>query len=177
LEIVLVENSDDDVALLRRAFQVVSTECSLKVFAGAADAWRYLDALEPGHDQNPDLVVLDLHLPDSTGDLLLKRLRAALPHLKDIPVAVVSNHEKLMKQLEPGSFQAMFEKTASLRAMENLGDKPAQPRCCHQGIFPAVNFPAAQDGVVRLPPRKPAGSEPSSEYCRVAAPFPKKTFI
>ena len=40
-------------------------------------------------DRRPDLVLLDLHLPDMPGEEALARLRAA-PRTRDIPVITVS---------------------------------------------------------------------------------------
>jgi CheY-like chemotaxis protein len=46
-------------------------------------------ALELAAQHQPDLVLLDLHLPDMPGEEVLQRLRAD-PRTKDIPVVVVS---------------------------------------------------------------------------------------
>jgi len=57
--------------------------------------WRVLPALQGGlgvelaRDHHPDLVLLDLHLPDMPGAEVLRRLRAD-PRTADIPVVVVS---------------------------------------------------------------------------------------
>jgi CheY-like chemotaxis protein len=46
-------------------------------------------ALELAHDHRPDVIVLDLHLPDLTGQQVLQRLRAD-PRTRGIPVIVAS---------------------------------------------------------------------------------------
>ena len=61
----------------------------------ARPAWRVLPALQGGlgvelaREHRPDLVLLDLHLPDVPGDEVLRRLRAD-PRTATIPVVVVS---------------------------------------------------------------------------------------
>ena len=61
----------------------------------ARPKWRVLPALQGGlgvelaREHRPDLVLLDLHLPDIPGDEVLRRLRAD-PRTATIPVVVVS---------------------------------------------------------------------------------------
>jgi CheY-like chemotaxis protein len=61
----------------------------------ARPGWRLLPALQGGlgvelaREHRPDLVLLDLHLPDIPGDEVLRRLRAD-PRTAAIPVVVVS---------------------------------------------------------------------------------------
>jgi len=111
LEIVIVEDSEDDVALLRRALSGLNHwECTVTSFGVCSDALGYLSKLESSGKIYPDLLVLDLQLPDGSGTKFLKNLRATAPHLDHLPVAVVSNHFPLRQQIEPGSVQACFEK-------------------------------------------------------------------
>jgi CheY-like chemotaxis protein len=46
-------------------------------------------AIELAHEHQPDVIVLDLHLPDLPGRDVLHRLRAD-PRTRDIPVVIVS---------------------------------------------------------------------------------------
>ena len=110
LEIVLVEDSADDATLLRRAFNVFESSPAMRVFNGSLEAFKYLTELKATGARNPDLLVLDLQLPDCPGNLLLKNLRNHAPHLKDVPVAVVSNHIPLREQIDQDSVHACFEK-------------------------------------------------------------------
>ena len=45
--------------------------------------------LELAREHQPDLILLDLHLPDMLGDEVLRRLQAD-PRTRDIPVVVLS---------------------------------------------------------------------------------------
>ena len=57
--------------------------------------WKTISALrgeagiELTRDKKPDLILLDLHLPDLPGTVVLHRLRAT-PATADIPVVVIS---------------------------------------------------------------------------------------
>ncbi len=45
--------------------------------------------LDLAREHHPDLILLDVHLPDMTGDEVLRRLKAE-PPIADIPVIVIS---------------------------------------------------------------------------------------
>jgi CheY-like chemotaxis protein len=47
------------------------------------------DGLRVAREQRPDLVLLDLHLPDINGDAVLERLRSS-PETRAIPVLMLS---------------------------------------------------------------------------------------
>jgi DNA-binding response OmpR family regulator len=59
--------------------------------AHVASAWEYL--LQTAGDRRPDLVLLDLNLPDLPGVELCRRLRATAG-LRDVPLAVFSNWDQ-----------------------------------------------------------------------------------
>ncbi|MGV3774781.1 MAG: response regulator [Verrucomicrobiales bacterium] len=109
IQIIIVEDSPDDVALLRRALNVEESP-DIKVFRGGLEALRYFHGLGINSDQIPDLVVLDLQLPDLSGAKFLEKLKEAAPSIRNIPVAVVSNHIPLRQQIEEGSVLGCFEK-------------------------------------------------------------------
>jgi len=83
--VVTVLAIEDDVAnirLLERAMQRVDHVVLLTAIQGSL-------GLELAADQRPDLILLDLHLPDIPGETVLERLRAD-PATAAIPVAVCS---------------------------------------------------------------------------------------
>ncbi|HEX6913397.1 MAG TPA: ATP-binding protein, partial [Longimicrobium sp.] len=67
----------------------------VETFLGSRPAWRLVPALqgrigvELAREHRPDLVLLDLHLPDISGEEVLRRLRAD-PRTEHIPVVIIS---------------------------------------------------------------------------------------
>jgi PAS domain S-box-containing protein len=80
--ILYIENDDANVELARRAFALcdnVEFRVARTGAAGLGDAAR----------ERPDVILLDLHLPDMAGETVLDSLRDD-PRTSDVPVAVLS---------------------------------------------------------------------------------------
>lgn len=76
---VLIVEDDDDVAALHE--RLISRTPGFAVAGRAATLRAALQGLT---DVEPDLVLLDMHLPDGSGLDLLRRLRAARPDAFDV---------------------------------------------------------------------------------------------
>jgi signal transduction histidine kinase/FixJ family two-component response regulator len=91
-------------------------------------------ALDLARQHHPDLVLLDLHLPDMPGEQVLARLRAD-PTTSDIPVVVLSADatQHHIDQLTAAGASAYLTKPISVRALlhtidQQLGEPhPADP--------------------------------------------------
>jgi CheY-like chemotaxis protein len=79
--------------------------------------------LELARDHRPDLILLDLHLPDLPGFEVLQRLRAD-PLTRQIPVAVLSADatERQVERLLEGGAQAYLTKPIDVGAFLTLVD-------------------------------------------------------
>lgn len=62
--------------------------------------------LELARDHRPDVILLDQHLPDVSGEVVLQRLKAD-PELRLIPVVIVS------AEATPGRVRRMLDRGAS----------------------------------------------------------------
>jgi signal transduction histidine kinase/ActR/RegA family two-component response regulator len=80
--VLYVEDNRSNVRLLERLL-VRRPGVELVAAAGGTAALRMIS------DRQPDLVLLDLHLPDMSGEEVLRRISAA-PATRSIPVAVLS---------------------------------------------------------------------------------------
>ncbi|MGI9258924.1 MAG: response regulator transcription factor [Gammaproteobacteria bacterium] len=81
----------DDHPIVRQGLtQLIGAESDLDVCGDAASVDEALDLLESAE---PDVVILDLSLPDSDGLELLKQIRKETRHL---PVLVLSMHDESM---------------------------------------------------------------------------------
>ncbi len=80
--VLLIDDQPANVALVERVFQ---TRDDLRLFA-AVDG---RDGLAQARERRPDLILLDLHLPDIQGDEVVRRLHTER-RTTDIPVLVLS---------------------------------------------------------------------------------------
>ena len=80
--ILLIDDQNTNVSLIER---VLETRTNLRLFT-AADG---RGGLALARKQTPDLILLDLHLPDMGGDEVIRRLRLEA-RTRDVPVVVLS---------------------------------------------------------------------------------------
>jgi CheY-like chemotaxis protein len=80
--VLYIEDNNSNLRLVER---VVKQRAGLKLLA----AIQGDIGLEMALQQKPDLILLDLHLPDMAGEEVLRRLRQH-ESTRDIPVAVIS---------------------------------------------------------------------------------------
>ena len=85
LHILLVEDNPADVLLTRMAIEESGLAQQLMTIADGESALAYLRVT----DRLPDLILLDLNLPELDGFAMLEDLRK-LPHCANVPVAVLS---------------------------------------------------------------------------------------
>ncbi|MGZ4618805.1 MAG: response regulator [Frankiaceae bacterium] len=92
IEILLVEDNPGDVELTERALRAAEIDNHLTVASYGADALAHLRSV-PGEAVGlPQLILLDLYLPDMSGFDLLASLKAD-PRLRRIPVVVMTSSE------------------------------------------------------------------------------------
>lgn len=91
--ILLVDDSENDLFLMRRAFEKAEFNNPLQEVHNGADAIAYLKGEEPYDDRSkhplPILMLLDLNMPMKDGFEVLQWLRAQ-PGLKRLTVAVLT---------------------------------------------------------------------------------------
>ena len=76
---------EDNLSNLKLIETILSTKPEVKLLS----AMQGGIGLELARRHRPDLILLDLHLPDIDGDVVLARLRAE-PQTRDIPVVMLS---------------------------------------------------------------------------------------
>jgi len=81
--VLYIEDNEANLQLVRR---ILALQGDRFRFIGAADG---LSGLEHARTVQPDLILLDLHLPEIDGEVVLQRLRED-PLTRDIPVVVLS---------------------------------------------------------------------------------------
>ena len=92
--ILLVEDNEDDIFLMRRIFQKEKIAALLQVVTDGKQAVQYLEGTEVYADRTrfpiPQMVFLDLKLPYLNGFDVLARVRET-PELSTLPVAILSS--------------------------------------------------------------------------------------
>jgi len=90
VSILLVEDNAADVHLVRESLALHKIRNELAVLSDGATAVQYLDAVDSSAVTCPQLVILDLNLPKTTGREVLKRIRQS-PRCAKIPVVILSS--------------------------------------------------------------------------------------
>src|SRR5438067_7200202 len=92
--ILLIEDNEDDVFLLRRALKKALLEASIEVIEDGQKAMDYFEraatSVKAGKNALPDVVLLDLKLPFVLGIEVLTFIRSR-PELKDLNVIVLTS--------------------------------------------------------------------------------------
>ncbi|HEV7403098.1 MAG TPA: response regulator [Chthoniobacteraceae bacterium] len=93
IEILLVEDNPDDIALTRRAFWKARIANPLHVVRDGAEALEFLFATGPYAGRRaadlPGVILLDLNLPQITGLEVLRRIKSD-PRTREVPVVVLT---------------------------------------------------------------------------------------
>jgi CheY-like chemotaxis protein/anti-sigma regulatory factor (Ser/Thr protein kinase) len=80
--VLYIEDNLDNVKLVQR---VLANRPGISLVTAMQGSL----GIDLAREHHPDLILLDVHLPDQTGDQVLKRLRT-IPETQDIPVVVIS---------------------------------------------------------------------------------------
>lgn len=91
----------DDHSLFREG--VAHTLSRHEDFEIVAEAGNAADALDRARAYLPDIVLLDINLPDRPGIDVVKDLQAELPYCKVIMLTVLEDHESLMAAITNGA--------------------------------------------------------------------------
>ncbi len=92
-QILIVEDNNADVFLIREAIQLAGVDADLHVVRDGRAATNFLDAADAAEAApSPDLVLLDLNLPKKNGDEVLRHLRNS-PRCRRAQVLVVTSSD------------------------------------------------------------------------------------
>lgn len=89
LVVLLVEDSDDDILIVERAFKTLGLGHDLRAVATGEEALAQLEA----GTVRPDLVLLDINLPGLSGFEVLRRMRNNQA-VRTVPITVLSASER-----------------------------------------------------------------------------------
>jgi len=137
--ILIVEDNDDDVALIRRAFKQCKISNDLQFMTDGERAMDYIEGVSPYDDRSafpfPILVLLDLKLPRKSGLEVLEWMKHK-SFLKRLPVVVLTSSKEnkdinraydlgvnsyLIKPVEFGDLRAIVEQVHLYWVLTNVG--------------------------------------------------------
>lgn len=124
LRILLVDDSEDDTLMAKKAFAAMGFKHSLTTVADASEALDYLHCRGKYSGRKPvlpDLMLLDISLPMMDGFALLRRLKAD-PAFKKIPVTMLttsSSRDDITRSYEYGA-ASFITKPASFECFKDV---------------------------------------------------------
>jgi CheY-like chemotaxis protein len=124
INILLAEDNPADVFLIRESLKEHGIEFALEVTENGEQAMARLDELRDGSgDGTPDLVVLDLNLPQIDGTELLRHLRN-IPRLAGLPVVIFTSSDSTQDRQNAAMLGAMYiRKPVNLDEFMKIGQE------------------------------------------------------
>lgn len=108
----------DDHALVRKGlYTVLSLEEDISIIA-EADSGK--DAIELVKEMNPDVVLMDINLPDIDGIVVTKFLKASFPHTKVLALTMYSEVEYIKNFFSAGGIGYINKSFASEEVVQAI---------------------------------------------------------
>jgi DNA-binding response OmpR family regulator len=122
LRIVLVEDAEPDVLLVREALESCQLKFDLCVLDDGEKAVEYIDKLDGDAVDAPHLFLLDLNLPKKNGGQVLERLRQSAK-CNQIPVVILTSSDSPRDKAKASQYRATeyFQKPSGLEDFMKLG--------------------------------------------------------
>ena len=136
--IVLVEDNPLDVLVVRNLIEEVGIKCHLEVYSDGEEILRYLATLDAIEDPCPDLVLLDLNIPKSSGTEVLQWIRKSV-RCQELPVILLTSSDspRDREQAEKLGVAHYFRKPTDLDEDMKLGtlllQMPFDGHCTEHG--------------------------------------------
>jgi CheY-like chemotaxis protein len=126
--IIIVEDTESDFHLVKRAFDKAFTLCGLRWFKDGEEAARFL--LDPKHPL-PSLIVSDLKMPRMNGIELLRKVRSH-ERTKNIPFIILtsSNMESDRRIAEKNGVSEYWVKPLAFNSLIVVAEKIAHLAGC-----------------------------------------------
>lgn len=92
MNILLVEDNPGDVLLVQKALRECPFDIDLQIVNDGSEALDLLQSQEESSSKPPNLILLDLNLPKTNGQEVLRQVKSNQA-LKSIPVVVVTTSQ------------------------------------------------------------------------------------
>lgn len=110
----------DDAKFMRHLIKNILVEIGCEVVGEATDG---KEALEKYKELSPDVVTMDIVMPNVSGIDALKDIRASDPNAKVVMISAIDQREPLMEALKLGAVDYVvkpFEKDRVAQAMQRV---------------------------------------------------------
>ncbi len=107
----------DDALFMRNILRGIVTE---KGYVVAAEAASGIEAMKKLHTIHPDIILLDIILPDSNGLDLLQSIAAACPQSKVVVCSSIGQEQVVQKAMELGAKAFIRKPVTPERVVEVL---------------------------------------------------------
>lgn len=109
----------DDSVLIRKKLKSTLEKCKCNEILEAANG---TEAVELANKHNPDLVFMDIIMPDKDGIEALEEIKMFNQKIKVVMASSAGTKEHLRKALEKGAYD-FIQKPISLEAVTNIIEK------------------------------------------------------
>lgn len=110
----------DDAIFMRTVLKKMLAEAEFKVIGEAGNG---LQAIEMAKELQPDIVTLDITMPEMDGIAAIDKILEVSPNTKIIMCSAMGQHSKVVEAIKKGAKDFIvkpFEKTRVLQAIYNV---------------------------------------------------------
>ena len=110
----------DDAIFMRTVLKKILTDAEFTVLGEAGNG---LQAIEMAKQLQPDIVTLDITMPELDGIEAIEKILEVSPNTKIIMCSAIGQHHKVVESIEKGAKDFIvkpFEKTRVLQAVYNV---------------------------------------------------------
>ncbi len=110
----------DDAIFMRTVLKKMLTEANFTVVGEAGNG---LQAIEMAAQLHPDIVTLDITMPEMDGIQAIDKILEVSPNTKIIMCSAMGQHSKVVEAIKKGAKDFIvkpFEKTRVLQAIDNV---------------------------------------------------------
>jgi len=132
----------DDHSGVRRGIKNLLQTAKDMVIVG--EGGNGAEAIELATTRNPDILLLDIELPDQRGDVVMRHIHNTQPDMKVLAVSSYSDRDYILGMLENGAAGYITKDEApmmlldAIRSIINKGKSWFSPRAIKNSGFPSI---------------------------------------
>ncbi len=115
----------DDAAFMRLQLKAAFVKCGAEVVGEAGNGQ---ECLEKCAVLKPDLVTMDITMPDMDGITVLKLIKEKYPDIKVVMCSAMSQHQKFIDSIQAGAFDFIVKPLSSDKITSILKKMEAQAK-------------------------------------------------